>query len=251
VQAEGGSGDRSAVRPQASPAAHHHGRLSFRDPLTELPETACRLLLAAKQILASYGYEALTLNAVAATSGENKAMIAYYFGNKAGLVGAVLDSVIHDEFIASKARAGNVATGRRAQHVIEQMRRVAAAADDRRVFVELLPHALRDDTLRRRLALLYSWYWNAKLEWLGVAAPGALDDPDLLGLAQLVSAVIDGLAVQAAIDPDLDLANPYRIFLRMLSSALLPDSARKTDGAPQADGQPPTGGAATGGGEPL
>ena len=31
-------------------------------------------------------------------------MIAYYFGNKAGLVAAVLDSVIHDEYIASQER---------------------------------------------------------------------------------------------------------------------------------------------------
>src|SRR5665811_1962094 len=106
-----------------------------------------------------------------AASGENKAMIAYYFGNKAGLVAAVLDSVIHDEYIASQNRMKDVAPEERCRQLIEEMRRMDAAAEEFRVFFELLPHVLRDETLRRRIALLYKWYWSVKLEWLGVADP--------------------------------------------------------------------------------
>ena len=96
---------------------------------------------------------------------------------------------------------------------------MAAATDEFRVFFEMLPHVLRDEDLRRRIALLYRWYWSMKLEWLGAADPAAaLDDPDLLGLAQLLSAVIDGLAVQAAVDPSIDLDNPCRAFARMLEA---------------------------------
>jgi AcrR family transcriptional regulator len=205
---------------EASPA---RGRLqfAFEDPLSALPETAQRLLLAAKDIIASEGFDALTLNAVSAASGENKAMISYYFGNKAGLVAAVLDSVIHDEYIASQDRMKDVAPRDRCQKLIDEMRRMDTASEEFRVFFELLPHVLRDETLRRRIALLYQWYWSLKLEWLGVkGGPGALEDPDLLGLTQLLSAVIDGLAVQIAIDPDLDLANPYRVFQSMLAGSL-------------------------------
>ncbi len=194
---------------------------TFDDPLSSLPETARRLLVAAKAIVADEGFEALTLNAVSERAGENKAMVSYYFGNKAGLVAAVLDSVIHDEYLDSQNRMKDVAPGQRTQRLVEEMRRMDAAVADFQVFFELLPHVLRDDLLRRRIALLYQWYWSLKLEWLGVKdGAGALADPDLLGLAQVLSAVIDGLAIQAAIDPGLDLANPYRVFARMLERSL-------------------------------
>jgi AcrR family transcriptional regulator len=199
---DGGRGTRSK-----------HLRFSFEDPLSSLPETARNLLLAAKAIVAEEGFEALTLNAVSERAGENKAMISYYFENKAGLVAAVLDSVIHDEYLDSQDRMKDVAPGQRTQRLLEEMRRMDAAVADFQVFFELLPHVLRDEGQRRRIALLYQWYWRVKLDWVGLHdAAAALGDPDLLGLAQVLSAVIDGLAIQAAIDPDLDLANPYRVF---------------------------------------
>ena len=196
-----------------------HVPFAFEDPLSSLPETARNLLVAAKEIVADEGFEALTLKTVSERAGENKAMVSYYFDNKAGLVAAVLDSVIHDEYLDSLDRMRDVAPGERIPRLIEEMRRMAAWAEDFQVFYELLPHALRDDVLRRRLALLFRWYWTKKLEWLGVDDGAAgLADPDLLGLAQLLSAVIDGLAIQAAVDPEVDLANPYRVLARMLGS---------------------------------
>jgi AcrR family transcriptional regulator len=190
---------------------------TFEDPLRSLPKTARSLLVAAKEIVAEEGFEALTLKAVSMRAGENKAMVSYYFDNKAGLVAAVLDSVIHDEYLDSLDRMKSVAPGARIQRLVEEMQRMAAWADDFQVFFELLPHALRDEVLRRRLAMLYRWYWKMKLEWLGAKdGTAGLADPDLLGLAQLLSAVIDGLAIQTAVDPGMDLANPYRVLTRML-----------------------------------
>jgi AcrR family transcriptional regulator len=212
-------GARAPVRkPAAAPTA-------FGDPLSELPETARKLLLAAKRIIAGDGFGALTLNRVAAESGENKAMIAYYFGNKAGLAAAVLDSVIHDEYVVSRRRMRTLDPDQRREQLVREMRHMSDAADEFVVFFELLPHVLRDETLRRRMAELYKWYWNAKLEWLGVGgAGGAAADADLLGLSQVLSAVIDGLALQAALDPEFDLSVPYRVFARMLTGAVaLPD----------------------------
>lgn len=222
MRPDGGGDVRPAASADAQPCPSR-GRLqfTFEDPLSALPETAQKLLLAAKDFIASDGFDALTLNAVSAASGENKAMISYYFGNKAGLVAAVLDSVIHDEYIASQDRMKDVDPEQRCRQLIEEMRRMGAATEEFRVFFELLPHVLRDKTLRRRIAFLYKWYWSVKLEWLGITSPsGALEDPDLLGLTQLLSAVIDGLAVQTAIDPDLDLANPYRVLFRLIDGAL-------------------------------
>ncbi len=104
------------------------------------------------------------------------------------------------------------------------MKRLDSAAEDFQVFFELLPHVLRDEVLRQRLALLYRWYWSVKLDWLGVDDPeAAMADPDMRGLAQVLSAVIDGLAIQVAIDPGMDLSNPYRVFGRMLQRSLAED----------------------------
>jgi AcrR family transcriptional regulator len=236
--AEQASQRETAAGTATPPSGRGRLRPIFEDPLSALPETAQKLLVAAKSIIASDGFGALTLNAVSAASGENKAMISYYFGNKAGLVAAVLDSVIHDEYVASHDRMKDVDPKRRTQRLVEEMRRMDTAMEEFRVFFELLPHVLRDEALRRRIAVLYTWYWSVKLEWLGIRSPaGALEDPELLGLAQLLSAVIDGLAIQAAIDPELDLANPYRIFHKMLECSLvtLPDgslgSVGRTGGA--------------------
>jgi AcrR family transcriptional regulator len=194
-------------------------QFAFEDPLSSLPETARKLLVAAKEIVADDGFEGLTLKAVSERAGENKAMVSYYFGNKAGLIAAVLDSVIHDEYLDSLERMRDVDPGERIPRLVEEMQRMAAWAKDFQVFYELLPNVLRDEALRRRLAVLYRWYWKMKLEWLGVNDGAAsLADPDLLGLAQLLSAIIDGLAIQAAIDPEMDLANPYRILAQMLPS---------------------------------
>ena len=100
-------------------------------------------------------------------------MISYYFGNKAGLVAAVVDSVVHDEYIVSQNRMKDVPAAQRVQRLVEEMRNMDAATAEFRAFFELLPHVLRDEALRQRIALLYRWYWSVKLEWLGVADPYA------------------------------------------------------------------------------
>jgi AcrR family transcriptional regulator len=209
-------------------------RDAFADPLASLPETARKLLIAAKDIVAEEGFQALTLNAVSDRAGENKAMISYYFENKAGLIAAVVDSVVHDEYLDSLERMRAAEPGARLELLVDELKRLDAAAVDFQVFFELLPHVLRDELLCRRIARLYRWYWSVKLEWLGVEdGPAALADPDLLGLSQVLSAVVDGLAIQAAIDPSLDLSNPYRVFTRMLERSLSDELRRAgLDAAP-------------------
>lgn len=219
MKAEAAAPGGDDTNPLEASVEHFHS--AFENPLSSLPETARRLLVAAKDIVAEEGFGALTLSAVSERAGENKAMISYYFENKAGLIAAVVDSVIHDEYLESLDRVKGVAPGDRLEYLVQEMRRLDDAAIDFQVFFELLPHVLRDELLSRRLALLYRWYWSVKLEWLGVAGGlAALADPDLLGLSQVLSAVIDGLAIQRAIDPTLDLSHPYRVFARMLRRSL-------------------------------
>ena len=55
-------------------------------PASDAPE---RILDAAYELLKRDGYAGLTTAKVAAASGQNKALIAYYYGSKQGLVAAV------------------------------------------------------------------------------------------------------------------------------------------------------------------
>lgn len=192
----------------------------FRNPLSDLPDTARNLILSAKKIIAEQGFDALTLNRLSAESGENKAMTAYYFGNKAGLIAAVLDSVIHDEYLASEARMKNLEPRELTARVVAEMRGIGSSTQDFRAFYELLPRVLRDEVLRARLLPLYRWYWCMKLEWLGLDDDEALDDPELQGMARLLSAIIDGLAIQAAIEPEADLSPAYAVLESLIERSL-------------------------------
>ena len=80
----------------------------FENPLSTLPETAQKILAAASRLLAERGYAAVTLENVAAEAGVNKASIRYNFGNKAGLVAAVVDALIHDECLRLAADSRTV-----------------------------------------------------------------------------------------------------------------------------------------------
>jgi TetR/AcrR family transcriptional repressor of bet genes len=196
-------------------------QIEFRNPLSELPETARNLIVSAKAIVTDEGFDALTLSRLAAVSGENKAMTSYYFGSKAGLVAAMLDSVIHDEYLTAEARMKNLDAEELAPRVIEEMRAIVGTSRDFRVFFELLPYVLRDDELRARLLPLYSWYWTMKLEWLGLGDdPDCLVDPQREGMARVLSALIDGLAIQAAIDPGADLTPAYRVLEELIGESL-------------------------------
>jgi AcrR family transcriptional regulator len=78
-------------------------------PASDAPE---RILDAAYEVLKRDGYAGLTTAKVAAASGQNKALIPYYFGSKQGLVAAVarrVSETITDEVLG---RIGDPADAR-------------------------------------------------------------------------------------------------------------------------------------------
>ena len=191
------------------------------DPLAALPQSARNLVEAAKRILREGGFEALTLSAVARVSGQNKALTKYYFGNKAGLVRAVLESVIHDEYAASRARLRDAAPQQRARLIVAEMQRFDSFREELRVFFELLPHALRDEVLRLRLQELYAWYFRVKVDWLCDAQGTPVRSDAADGLNELLGALIDGLAIMDAVGREgFDLERPYRVLEAMLERSL-------------------------------
>jgi len=101
------------------------------------------------------------------------------------------------------------------------MRRFYSFKDELRVFFELFPHALRDESLRRRLQHLYAWYFRVKLDWLPADPENAAAVDAAAGLNELLGAVIDGPAIQDAVGREgFVIDRPYRVLQLMLEESL-------------------------------
>jgi len=195
----------------------------FEDPLSTLPETAQKILEAASRLLAERGYAAITLENVAAEAGVNKASIRYNFGNKAGLVAAVVDALIHDECLRLAADLRTVSQQDRLHAAMVGIEGMIVGADSFRGFFDILPHAFRDDDLRERMFELYRWWYHQNLEWLGLATDGVDDKQHeiLTGLAELIAAIPDGLSIQAGLDPEhFDLRRPLAALELLLRNSM-------------------------------
>lgn len=199
------------------------GRLQFpfEDPVATLPATAQKILNAASALLAERGFDAVTLENVASAAGVNKASIRYNFGNKAGLIIAVADALIHDECLRLAASVESVPEEERLHAAMEGIRRMIVDADSFRGFFDILPHAFRDPDLRERLFSLYAWWYQQNLKALGLAVPAAEDNEMLMGLAELIAAIPDGLSVQAGLNPEgFELSRPLATLEFLLRNSM-------------------------------
>jgi AcrR family transcriptional regulator len=176
--------------------------LDVADPVDLLPPVARTILEAARRLLADGGYEALTLSAIAAAADEPKASIGYYFGNKDGLLVALVDVLTHEANRALLDEAEGLPMGEQRLHaLIDGEVRIADDVETFRSFFAILPYALRDERLRGRVAELYDGYRETVLRCVAAA-----DEEDLrrgmLPFAMLMIAIVDGLAIQHGLDPD-------------------------------------------------
>jgi|YelNatPaOPRAMG01_1025707.scaffolds.fasta_scaffold09811_3 AcrR family transcriptional regulator len=175
--------------------------VSLEDPMTTLPPAAQRILAAARRLLAQGGFNALRLQAIAREADEPKASIAYYFGNKEGLISALVDSLIHDANRQLIEDTERLPVGQQRIHaLVDGETRIVSDSESFRMFFDVLPHVLRDDKLRPRVARLYDGYRETVLRCLG--APDAAARSALLPLAMLMIAIVDGLAIQEGLDPE-------------------------------------------------
>ena len=190
--------------------------LLLEDPMEALAPTARRLLAAAQRLLAGGGFEALKLSAIAREAGESKASIGYHFGNKAGLVTALVDSFAHEANRGLIEDTGALPRGQERIHaLIDGETRIAADAESYQSFFEVLPHALRDADLRERVAALYDGYRDTVLRCLDAADPAAKER--LRPFAMLMIAIVDGLAIQHGLDPEgADVAAATALWERLV-----------------------------------
>jgi AcrR family transcriptional regulator len=197
--------------------------MNARPPIhiAELPPTARRILAAAQDILAERGYAELTMTAISQVSGVNRALVSYHFGGKAGLVAALVETLFQnpdvglvEEILATTGGA------ERAAAFLDWQRRVSGNERVNRMLYELLPQALRDPEVRARFAEEYRLYRRVDADCLG-AAPAELDDEQLEALAAVSIAVVEGLGIQRALDPEgFDHARAWRAWVEVVGGHL-------------------------------
>ena len=169
-------------------------------------------------MLARHGFSGLSLEAIAAEAGENKASIRYHFGNKAGLITALIDLVVHDEnvqLLKDVSRGGDDPVA-----VTMQMhRRTTMNAAGYRLFFDLFPNVVREASLWPRMAELFRWYRELDAKAL---APDADDElrARVEVLTSLTVAVCDGLAMQHVSDPAFDLEPVFELYERIVRATL-------------------------------
>ena len=190
------------------------------DPRASLSPPALEILAAAQRALVEKGFAGLTLRAVAKESGANSAMVQYYFGSKDGLVEAMIDSVFRDDQEEAATIMESVPREERLHRFVDGLRTIGSSRSFR-VFFDILPYALRIDGLHARMARTYEWYRRLKRNWLAPEwTPSPEEEETLLAVAELATAVVDGLAIQELIDDTVDRERAYAVLEFMLQRSL-------------------------------
>jgi TetR/AcrR family transcriptional regulator len=191
----------------------------FPSAQEDLAPTARRLLEAARRLLERSGLNALTFEAIGRESGETSSLIRYYFGDKAGLLVALIDWVMHEELDeVRRLEARSLTTEDGVSLLLAISQGLVHDTKSSVVFFELLPHLLRDERAHARLADLYSEYRRTALtaQTGQKGQPSAADEASALdetALAAMSIAVTDGLMIQQLIQPGaVDVARSFALW---------------------------------------
>ncbi|MGO8683341.1 MAG: TetR/AcrR family transcriptional regulator [Thermoleophilia bacterium] len=234
--------------------------LPLENPVASLPPTAVSILAAARRLLVERGIDGLTIEAVANEANVSRGLIPYHFGSRAGLIEMLVDSLFHDLFVAVAGR--KPADSWQLEDLMQLMRDETADRRAFRDFFELLPYTLRHEDLRVRVAGLYDFYRELMLELAGITAArqssgrpslpassaagrpeslaaGAADSPQLQALGAVLLAIIDGLGLQATLNPQFDLEAALRAAEWLIEGRWAQLVGRETPGEDSTASMPP------------
>ena len=213
---------RTSPRPAA--AARDQALKMSSDSVRQLPPTAQRILAAARHILRERGFAAMSLRAVATEAGEVKPTIAYYYGNKAGLVSMIVKSLMSESDSLAREGSENIPDGEaKVVASVEKLRQLSLQWDTTLEFLEILPWAARHDEMSAAMQNLYTWAGEFNASSLAGEDTKA-SASELLSWGVLTAAVLDGLAIQKVVGVDDDLLDSAwdewrRILLLVRSTA--------------------------------
>jgi AcrR family transcriptional regulator len=188
----------------------------FVNPVEHLTGTARSILEAARKLLRREGFGALSVGAVAKMAGEHKSTVMYHFGDKAGLIAALTDSMLFDMNPEPIPALSTVATLEdRVRLLLDFHLRVARDSEYWRTLFDLTPHLVRDRRLHARFAALMHSYYREVLRILDLEG---LPDNEADIVASLILSVLEGFALQRELmgPRGFDLEKRFELWQSML-----------------------------------
>jgi len=230
--------DAASVNRRRNPAAQWAVAryADARDPVASLPPAAQRLVNAAARVVLAQGFAKLTLERISAESGENVAAVRYYFGSKSGLVSVLIDAAIYAGLTTVVLPVELDVEVPELSQLADETLSLSLPTDSLRILFEVLPHALRDAGLRSQLRRYYDSFFEMHLVQLdGSELLCPERHQRLAGFAMLLTAIADGLTMQALICPShFDIVKAITAFDSLLqggSARLLEDGTPSSEHA--------------------
>jgi AcrR family transcriptional regulator len=145
----------------------------------------------------------VTIEHVAHEATVDPATVRRLFISKAGLLHAVWDRMQIEPWEALVERVGGIQSADERLHAyIVGLGALIADPLITLGIAEVAAHGLRDSVVRRKLAADYAIARDSTLEVTGIEPANEADRRRLHLLVSLIIAVIDGLGLQVAVDPD-------------------------------------------------
>jgi AcrR family transcriptional regulator len=186
--------------------------------------TRARLLAAAARVYARRGFDAATIDEVAAEAGLTKGAVYDHFGSKENLLFALLDehlsAQIAEQFALFDPQKDSVERPRAGAD--RWMRELEENPDGFRLFVEAWVRAQRDPGMRERV-LTGVGAWRAMFASFGAQREGEVPPELLEPVANVMLGLGTGIAMMKLIDPervpDRLLGAVFALLLRALESS--------------------------------
>ena len=174
---------------------------------SESDPKAQKILDAVRKVLAGNGYSGTTISMVAGEAGVSRGLLHYYFKNKDEMLARVLKANMEDStlFIEEIFRTSRTAV-EIAQRITGLLRGIMTEDSEFFcVFLEGFAVARQSEVVNAQLTSLYGKFRLAVLEQLALAQKEGRIEPalPLPGLAAMITAIIDGLAMQLVTEPEL------------------------------------------------
>jgi AcrR family transcriptional regulator len=169
-------------------------------------DTKTALLDAAKQLVGERGYAGASVRELAAAAGTNIAAVNYHFGSREKL----LNQAVLEYFLEWGDRVAEVDIDPDAEPLVQLAARARQMVDGLPaaqpafvVFLEALLQARRSPELHRQLSEHYSEQRRRAMQSIAASNSGRELPPRFQEVvASYVLAVIDGLQLQALLDPE-------------------------------------------------
>ncbi|MGW3045575.1 TetR/AcrR family transcriptional regulator [Kitasatospora sp. NPDC001159] len=171
---------------------------------------------AATELFAERGYRQTTFADISERSGISRGSIPWHFGNKEGLLEAVVEQLLDiTETRLAASQTGPDGLDRALDRALEFTRLPAA-----RLFITLIAEAVEPGSpLHHRYAELHRALRGAIRTWLAPAVPATHVDPD--DLATIVLGTLIGIHQQWRISPeDIDLERVYATVRSVLATVV-------------------------------